>query len=76
MKCNVQECFKNAVTSHGVMITTHGYCAKHRCCYRCGLQVTNCRCKEGHLERPEYIEYLKFLIANHGKNTNTRKAKR
>jgi len=67
MKC--EKCDKDAVTFHGVMTVTHGYCEKHRCCYRCGLHITDCKCKEGHLERPEYIEYRK---AQHGYQDQTK----
>jgi hypothetical protein len=66
MKCNIEGCFEEAVTFHGITTTTHGYCKEHRCCYRCGLGIIGvinmvtknrdsfCTCKEGPMERPEY----------------------
>ena len=61
MKCDKQNCTQLAITFHGVSTTTHGYCARHRCCAECGLEVLKCTCKNGHTERPEFIGYLMRL---------------
>ena len=59
--CDVEGCEEPAVTFHGVMICTHGYCGKHRCCYECGLPINDgCKCLEPK-ERPEYLAYLENL---------------
>ena len=61
MKCNVLGCDSVAVTYHGIVAKTHGYCEAHRCCARCGLQINNkCECKRPK-ERKEYVRYLKDL---------------
>jgi hypothetical protein len=54
-----KHCGKPVVTAHGVTVVTHGYCEEHRCCNRCGLQITkDCKCKVPE-ERPEYLAFLK-----------------
>lgn len=61
MKCSSHNCNQIAITFHGVTTTTHGYCARHRCCAECGLTIAECKCKNGHTERKEFIEYLMRL---------------
>lgn len=63
MRCDFPACGKDAVTFHGLAVTTHGYCEEHRCCHRCGRGIKRheqaCRCPDGPRERPEYLEYLR-----------------
>jgi len=62
MKCSNFNCEKEAVTFHGVMRITHGYCESHRCCAVCGLPVDGeCDCASGPTERKEYIEFVKKM---------------
>jgi hypothetical protein len=59
LMCNV--CGVKAVTSHGVTITTHGYCEEHRCCAECGLQINyGCKCAKP-TEREDYLKYKSNL---------------
>ena len=47
MKCCVEGCDAGAVTFHGVSAITHGYCAEHRCCAKCGLLINyGCKCEK------------------------------
>lgn len=57
MKCNAKDCDKEAVTFHGCLVTTHGYCEDHRCCANCGLKINyDCKCKKPK-ERQDYLDY-------------------
>ena len=60
MICTKEGCDKVAITFHGVMKVTHGYCEEHRCCYNCGNYIKNCGC-ENPIERPEYLEHLEQI---------------
>ncbi len=64
MLCNHKGCGQEAITFHGVSTITHGYCAKHRCCAKCGNAVTNCSCDDIWTERPEFIKYISSLLGD------------
>jgi len=61
MLCNHKGCGQEAITFHGVSTVTHGYCAMHRCCAKCGSTINECKCKDGHTERKEFVEWLMLL---------------
>ena len=58
LKCAHADCRDAAVTFHGITQITHGYCAQHRCCAKCGLPIADCECAGVPTERPEYLEHV------------------